>query len=94
MPFLGYLRDCGFTLPASQQKPSPTEELLARYRRYLLDALGIADTSARGYVDMVRPFVARRAVNGQLDWASLVPADVTAFVRSARRGRSTGSAQL
>ncbi len=94
MPFLGYLRDCGYTLPASQQRTSPTEELLAHYRRYLLDARGIADTSARGYVDMVRPFVARRAVNGQLDWASLVPADVTAFVRSACRGRSTGSAQL
>ncbi len=95
MPFLGYLRDRGFTLPVTQIEVSPTEELLARYRRYLLEARAVADTSARGYVDMVRPFVAHRAViGGQLDWASLTPADVTTFVRSACRGRSTGSAQL
>ena len=94
MPFLGYLRDRGFALPAPQSEVTPTEELLARYRRYLLAARALAGTSARGYVDMVRPFVARRAVDGQLDWASLTPAEVTAFVRSACRGRSTGSAQL
>lgn len=94
MPFLDYLRDRGFPLPITQSEVSPTEELLARYRRYLLEARAVADTSARGYVDMVRPFVARRAVDGQLDWASLTPADVTTFVRSACRGRSTGSAQL
>ncbi len=94
MPFLRYLRDRGFALPAPQSEVSPTEELLARYRRYLLEARALAGTSARGYVDMVRPFVARRAVDGQLAWASLAPADVTAFVCSACRGRCVGSAQL
>jgi site-specific recombinase XerD len=94
MPFLDYLRDRGFALPVLEADASPTEELLARYRRYLLEARALADTTARGYADMVRPFVARRAVDGQLDWASLRPADVTAFVRSASRGLSAGSAQL
>jgi len=94
MPFLGYLRDCGFALPPSHRELSPTEELLARYRSYLLDTRGLADTTARGYVDMVRPFVMGRTVDGQLDWADLTPAEVTAFMRSASRGRATGSAQL
>lgn len=94
MPFLGYLRHCGFTLPPSQPQLSPSEEWLARYRRYLLEARALVETSARGYVDMVRPFVARRAVDGWLDWAGLTSADVTTFVRSACRGRPTGSAQL
>lgn len=94
MPFLGYLRDCGFALPVPQSEVSPTEELLARYRSYLLETRAVADTSARGYVDMVRPFVSCRAVHGQLDWAGLRPADVTTFVCSACRGRSAGSAQL
>jgi integrase/recombinase XerD len=94
MPFLGYLRDCGFTLRVPKTELSPTEELLARYRRYLLEARALADASARGYAHIVRPFVACRAIDGQLDWTSLTPADVTAFVRSACRGRSTGSAQL
>jgi site-specific recombinase XerD len=94
MPFLGYFRERGLALPPSQPEPSPIEELLARYRRYLLDVRGLADMSARGYVDMVRPFVVGRAVEGQLDWAGLAAADVTAFVRSASRDRCTGSAQL
>ncbi|MGE0854204.1 MAG: integrase, partial [Hyphomicrobiaceae bacterium] len=94
MPFLGYLSGCGLTLPPSQPELSPTEELLARYRRYLLDVRGLADTSARGYVDMVRPFVVGRGVEGQLDWTGLAAADVTAFVRSASLDRRAGSAQL
>ena len=91
---LGCLRERGFTLPPSQPQLSPIEELLVRYRRCLLDVRGLADTSARGYVDMVRPFVVGRAVEGQLDWTRLTAADVIAFLRSASRGRSTGSAQL
>jgi site-specific recombinase XerD len=94
MPFLDHMCDRGFALPPSQREISPTEELLARYRKYLFDVRGLADTSARGYVDMVRPFVMGRAVDGQLDWASLTPAGVTAFMRSASRRRSIGSAQL
>jgi integrase len=43
---------------------------------------------------MVRAFVASRLVDDELDWASLRPAAVRAFVLSACRGRSVGSAKL
>jgi len=94
MPFLGYLRDIGYTIAEPEIELSPTEELLARYRSYLLEMRGLADSSARGYVDMVRPFVLGRAVDGDLDWAGMRAADVTAFVRSACHRRSIGSAKL
>jgi integrase/recombinase XerD len=93
-PLVGYLRGLGFAAPAPKTALSPTEALLARYRRYLVDARGLANASARGYVDMVRPFVATRVAEDELDWVGLKPADLTAFVLSTCRGRSIGSAKL
>ena len=94
-PFLDHLRDRGFPQPPlSKPELSPSEELLDRYHTYLLNVRGIADTTARGYVDTVRPFVVGRARDGQLDWAGLTGADVIAFVHSATRRLATGSAQL
>jgi site-specific recombinase XerD len=93
-PLVGYLRGLGFAAPAPKAALSPTEALLARYRTYLVDARGIADTSAQGYVDMVRPFVATRVVDDELDWVGLRPADLTGFVLSTCRGRRIGSAKL
>jgi integrase/recombinase XerD len=94
VPFLDYLRDCGVALPLPPMELGPSEELLRRYRRYLLDARGLGDKSAQGYIDMIRPFVGGRAVDSGLDWAGLTATDVTVFVRLGCRGRSTGSAQL
>ena len=48
-PLVGYMRGLGFAPPAPKAVLSPTEALLARYRSYLVDARGLADTSARGY---------------------------------------------
>lgn len=94
-PFLDHLRDRGFQLPPpSNSEPSPSEELLDRYRTYLLNVRGIANTTARGYVDTVRPFVVGRARDGQFDWAGLTGADVIAFVHLATRHLAIGSAQL
>jgi integrase/recombinase XerD len=93
-PFLSYLRDRGFTVAEPQTQLCPSEELLGRYRRYLLDARGLNDSSARAYVGIVRPFAMSRAVDGQLNWAGLMAADLTAFVTSACRRRSTASSKL
>lgn len=93
-PLVGYLHGLGFAVPAPKAALSPTEVLLARYCKYLLDARALAATTARGYVDMVRPFVATRVVNGELDWVGLKPADVTGFVLSTSHGRCIGSAKL
>ncbi len=94
VPLVTYLRDSGLTVPVSKVALSPTEALLARYHRYLVDARALAATSARGYVDLVRPFVTARVVDNGLDWVGLRPAEVTGFVRSTCLACSVGSAKL
>ncbi len=93
-PLMAYLRGLGVVPPVPEAMLSPAEALLARYRGYLLAERGLAASTARGYVDMVRPFVAGRAVGGALDLGGLTAADVTGFVLAACPGRSTGSAKL
>jgi integrase/recombinase XerD len=59
-PLLGYLRALGVAPAASSPAPvGPVEELLASFRRYLEHERGLVPAAARGYVDKVRPFVAR-----------------------------------
>jgi site-specific recombinase XerD len=93
-PLTSYLRGIGVMGCEQEPAATPTEALLARYREYLLCTRGLTTTSARGYVDMVRPFVGGRLVEDELDWAGLQAADVHGFVLSACRGRSIGSAKL
>ncbi|MBE7420470.1 MAG: tyrosine-type recombinase/integrase [Burkholderiaceae bacterium] len=93
-PLIGYLRCVGVTVLEPTPTPNATEALLARYRDYLLGTRGLTATSVRGYVDLVRAFVASRVVEDELDWASLRPADVTGFVLIARQNRAIGSAKL
>lgn len=94
VPLVGYLRGLGFVVPEAKAVLSPTEALLACYRRYLLDRRGLVASSARGYVDMVRLFVESRVRDGELGWMGLSAQCVIEFVRSACRGRSIGSAKL
>jgi integrase len=70
------------------------EELLGRYRDYLIRERGLTSGTARGYVDFVQPFAATRLHGGVLDFASLTAADVTGFVLGACPGRAVGSAKL
>lgn len=59
-PLLGYLRALGVAPLASSPPPAgPVEQLLARFRRCLEHERGLVPAAARGYVDKVRPFVAR-----------------------------------
>lgn len=59
-PLLGYLRGLGVAPPASRPAcTGPVEELLSSFRRYLEQERGLVPAAARGYVDKVRPFVAR-----------------------------------
>jgi site-specific recombinase XerD len=93
-PLTGYLRGIGVMVGEPQSASDPTTVLLGRYGEYLLGTRGLTAASARGYVDMVRPFVASRLVDDELDWAGLQAADVHRFVLTACRGRSIGSAKL
>jgi site-specific recombinase XerD len=54
----------------------------------------VAATTARGYADMVRPFLAGREDAGGLGLGELTAAEVTAFVLATCRGMPKGSAKL
>ena len=93
-PLLGYLAPLG-VLPVPQEvPPGPVEELLGRYRAWLLVERGVTPGTARGYVDCVRPFVAGRLRDGVLDLAGVTAGDVTGFVLAVCPGRAVGSAKL
>ncbi len=58
-PLLGYLRALGVAPDAELAAPRDrAEEMLEQYRCYLLGERGLQVKVARGYLDMVRPFVA------------------------------------
>ena len=95
VPLLGYLRRAGAIPPEEVLVPtSPADALLGRYRRYLVTERGLAPATARGYADMVRPFLMRREEAGALDLAGLTAAEVTGFVLAACPGVRKGSAKL
>jgi site-specific recombinase XerD len=90
VPLLGHLRALGVVPLEEAPAMSPAELLLARYREYLLGERGLVAGTARGYLDLVRPFVLSRAGGGgELDLAGLQPSDVLGFVlaESERRPR-------
>lgn len=93
-PLLDYLAPLGVLPVAAEVPPSPVEELLGRYRDYLLVERGLTGGTVRGYVDCVRPFVATRARGDVLDLAGMAAADVTGFVLATCPGRAAGSAKL
>jgi integrase/recombinase XerD len=93
-PLLEYLTPFGVLLVEVPVLLCPVEELLTRYRDYLLVERGLTAGTARGYVDAVRPFVASRLDGDGLDLAGLTGADLTGFVQAACSGRAVGSAKL
>src|SRR6478672_4205244 len=87
-PLLDYLAPLG-VLPVAEQVPiGPAEELLGRYREYLLAERGLTAGTVRGYVGAVRPFVASRLRGEVLDLAGVTAADLTGFVLGACPGRA------
>jgi integrase/recombinase XerD len=92
---LGHLRRLG-VVPASEPVVvGAADELLERYRRYLLVERGLTVGTARGYVDIVRPFVESRVTaTGEIELWDLSPADVLGFLLAEARRRSRKSAKL
>ena len=80
-PLFGYLRGLGVAPPASTPAPvGPVAELLSRFRRYLEQERGMVPTAAGGYVEKVRPFVARFEGPDGLELWRVDVAEVRAFV--------------
>lgn len=93
-PLRDYLTPLG-VLPVPTVAPAgPVEELLGRYRDYLLVERGLTAGTVRGYVDCVRPFIVTRVRGEVLDLAGMTTADVTGFVLATCPGRAVGSAKL
>ena len=93
-PLLDYLAPLGVLPVPAPVRPDAVEELLGRYRDYLLVERGLTAGTVRGYVDFVRPFVATLRHGDVLDLAGMSAADVTGFVLAACPGRAVGSAKL
>ena len=95
VPLLGYLRALGVVPRPEQPTRSSTELLLDRYRGYLLVERGLTAGTARGYLDLVRPFVASRVhEGGELDLAGLTSGDVLGFVLADCQRRPRRSAKM
>ena len=93
-PLLDYLAPLGVLPAPAGVRPDAVEELLGRYRDYLLVERGLTAGTVRGYVDFVRPFVATRLRGDVLDLAGMKAADVSGFVLATCPGRAVGSAKL
>jgi site-specific recombinase XerD len=94
-PLLEYLRALGVVPPAGCSAPTgPVEELLVTFRRYLRHKRGLVPEAARGYVDKVRPFVARFDGPDGLELARVNVAEVRGFVVEACPRMGRRAAQL
>jgi len=92
---LGYLRGLRVVPAVELRALSSAGELLEQYRRYLTVERGLTVGTARGYVDIVRPFVESRVTSiGVVDLWDLSPADVLAFLLAETGRRSPKSAKL
>jgi integrase/recombinase XerD len=93
-PLLSYLRALGHSPPPSVPTPEgPVEELLFRFKDYLVIERGLGAPSARRYADAVRPFLASRVTPEGLDLEGLDAAALTAFVLAECVNRERGSAK-
>ncbi len=87
-PMIEYLRSLG-AAPAPTCVPlSPADELVERYRRYLLVERALTTGTATVYVTAIRPFIASFESDGRLEIERCTAADVSAFVLAEVRRRS------
>lgn len=70
---IGYLSQLGMIREMEPGPASPVEELLERYRSYLMGERGLASSTVRTYISAVRPLLQSRSAGaaGALDLATL-----------------------
>jgi site-specific recombinase XerD len=91
-PLLGFLRRLGAAPEAPPPAPAgPADELLDRYRRYLVTERGLGASTAADYAAKTRPFLAAQLERGL---AGLTAAEVTAFVAETCPAMRKGTAKL
>lgn len=87
---LELLRELGVVPAAGQPAPSPAEELMGAFGRYLLGERGLAPGTVSNYVDGARQFVAGR---GAVGLRGVTPAEVTAAVLGKSTAVSVSATQ-
>lgn len=96
-PMLTHLRQLGIVPVSPVAAPDgPVEEVLERYRGYLIVERGLGKPTARGYIDSLRPFLQGRvSPDGlRMDLDDLTAADVSEFVVARCPGQSRSQAKL
>jgi site-specific recombinase XerD len=78
---LRVLRQQSATPQNRQPTPSPQEQIVARYRRYLVEERGLSSATARNYLPHIDRFLSERFWQGRLDFAKLRAPDVTSFLQ-------------
>ena len=92
---IGYLSQMGMIWEMEPGPASPVEELLERYRGYLMGERGLASSTVRTYISAVRPLLESRAADavGALDLTTLSAGEVTGFLLEVCRDRRPGTGQ-
>jgi integrase/recombinase XerD len=80
IPLLVHLRGLGLVAPGLVAQRTPVERVLECFREYLLGERGLTPAAARGYVDLVRPFVAGRVGELGVDPQRVTAGEVTSFM--------------
>jgi integrase/recombinase XerD len=95
-PVLGYLRRQSVVPETVAPEPSsPTEVLLARYRRYLTDERDLSGPVAHAYSHWITPFVEDRTdAAGHVVFAELTAGDVARFLTAHLPTMTRKTAQM
>jgi integrase len=87
-PLLSHLRSVRAVPMPVPPASTPVEDVLAEFRRYLLEERGIASTSANSYVHVARLFLTERSDTAGIRLDGLGAADVVPFVTKQCRLRN------
>jgi site-specific recombinase XerD len=87
---LQYLEHAG-VLAVSAVPASPVEELVQRYRRWLVGDRGLAEATVERYVKLARLFLTQRSTGSVHSFENLTGADIVAFLLQESDRLSIGS---
>lgn len=91
-PLLEFLERQGVVaVPVSDS--GPVEELVGRYRRWLVDERGLAEATVKRYVKLARLFVTQHSTGSVPAVENLTGTDIVAFLLQESRRLSVGSIQ-
>jgi site-specific recombinase XerD len=92
-PLLCYLRDVGVIGAARPGPATDLDELIDRYRRWLVTQRGLAEATVLRYEKLARRFLSGRVMSGGVSTSDISGADVTGFLLAECGRLTVGSAK-